>query len=192
MKAVCVFCGSSSGAKPVYRDAAITLGREIAERGLRLVYGGGKVGLMGAMADAALEAGGEVVGVIPQALVDEEVAHNGVTELIVVGTMHERKAWMADVADAFVAMAGGFGTFEEFCEVLTWTQLGFHKKPCGILNVDGYYDPLLELFNRAVTDCFLRPEHRAIVLTADTAVSVLDQLAAWKPAKIDKWIDRSV
>ena len=192
MKAVCVFCGSSSGAKPVYRDAAITLGREIAERGLRLVYGGGKVGLMGAMADAALEAGGEVVGVIPQALVDEEVAHNGVTELIVVGTMHERKAWMADVADAFVAMAGGFGTFEEFCEVLTWTQLGFHKKPCGILNVDGFYNPLIELFDRAVADCFLRPEHRAIVLTADTAVSVLDQLAAWKLAKIDKWIDRSV
>jgi uncharacterized protein (TIGR00730 family) len=187
MKAICVFCGSSSGAKPVYRDAAITLGREIAERGLRLVYGGGKVGLMGAMADAALEAGGEVVGVIPQALVDEEVAHNGVTELIVVGTMHERKAWMADIADAFVAMAGGFGTFEEFCEVLTWTQLGFHKKPCGVLNVDGYYDPLLELFDRAVTDCFLRPEHRAIVLTAETAADVLDQLAAWKPAKIDKW-----
>lgn len=190
MKAVCVFCGSSSGATPVYRDAATTLGQEIARRGLRLVYGGGKVGLMGALADAVLEAGGEVVGVIPQSLVDKEVAHLGVSELVVVGTMHDRKARMADMADAFIAMPGGYGTFEEFCEVLTWTQLAVHDKPCGLLNVDGFYNPLLELFDRAMTDRFLRPEHRALVLTAETATGVLDGLAGWKPVKIEKWIDR--
>jgi uncharacterized protein (TIGR00730 family) len=191
MKAVCVFCGSSPGTDPVYWEVASALGREVARRDLQLVYGGGKVGLMGAVADAALEAGGEVVGVIPQALVDKEVAHRGLTELVVVGTMHDRKARMADMADAFVALPGGYGTFEEFCEVLTWTQLGVHAKPCGVLNVVGFYDPLLALFDRAVADRFLRPEHRALVLTDRTAPGVLDKLAAWKPMKVDKWIDRN-
>jgi uncharacterized protein (TIGR00730 family) len=190
MKAVCVFCGSSPGTDPVYWEVASALGREVARRDLRLVYGGGKVGLMGAVADAALEARGEVVGVIPQALVDKEVAHRGLTELIVVGTMHDRKGRMADMADAFVALPGGYGTFEEFCEVLTWTQLGVHAKPCGVLNVVGFYDPLLALFDRAVADRFLRPEHRALVLTDRTAPGVLDKIAAWKPMKIDKWINR--
>jgi uncharacterized protein (TIGR00730 family) len=191
MKAVCVFCGSSPGTDPVYWEVASALGREVARRDLQLVYGGGKVGLMGAVADAALEAGGEVVGVIPQALVDKEVAHRGLTELVVVGTMHDRKDRMADMADAFVALPGGYGTFEEFCEVLTWTQLGVHAKPCGVLNVVGFYDPLLALFDRAVADRFLRPEHRALVLTERTATGVLDKLAAWKPMQVDKWIDRN-
>ncbi len=190
MKSVCVFCGSSPGANPRYREAAIAMGRELALRGLRLVYGGANVGLMGALADAALAAGGEVVGIIPQSLVDREVAHRGVSELIVVATMHDRKAQMADRADAFVALPGGYGTFEEFCEVLTWTQLGLQYKPCALFNVDGFYDPLLQLFDRALSDRFLRLEHRALVLTADSEQSVLDQLAQWTRVSSDKWIDR--
>jgi uncharacterized protein (TIGR00730 family) len=191
MRAVCVFCGSSPGSDPAYRDAAAALGREVARRGLRLVYGGGNVGLMGILADAALSAGGEVVGVIPQALVDKELAHQGLSELIVVGTMHDRKARMADLADAFVALPGGYGTFEEFCEVLTWTQLGVHAKPCGLLNINGFYDPLLALFDRAVADCFVRTEHRALVLTDTMASGMLDALDGWRGVTIEKWIDRS-
>ncbi len=190
MRAVCVFCGSSLGADPAYRQAAAALGQEVARRGLRLVYGGGNVGLMGVVADAALAAGGAVVGVIPRALEAREVAHRGLTELIVVGTMHDRKARMAELADAFVALPGGFGTFEEFCEVLTWTQLGVHAKPCGLLNVNGYYDPLLALFDRAAAERFLRPVHRALVLTETTATGLLDALAAWVPTTTHKWIDR--
>jgi uncharacterized protein (TIGR00730 family) len=189
MRSVCVFCGSNPGAQTVYREIASLLGREVALRGLRLIYGGGNVGLMGALADAALEVGGEVVGVIQRSLLDKEIAHRGVSELIVVGTMHDRKARMAEMSDAFVAMPGGFGTFEEFCEVLTLTQLGVHTKPCGVLNVEGFYDPLLSLFDRAVADRFLRPEHRALVLTAESASRVLDRLAGWKPVKLDKLID---
>lgn len=191
MKSVCVFCGSNLGDKPVYREMAATVGRRLAGLGLTLVYGGGNVGLMGVLADAALEAGGTVIGVIPQALLDWEVAHASLTELIVVQSMHERKARMADAADAFVALPGGFGTFEEFCEVLTWSQLGLHKKPCGLLNVDGFYDPLLALFDRAVEDRFLRPEHRSLVM-ADTGVdALLDRLASYRPVDIDKLIDRA-
>jgi uncharacterized protein (TIGR00730 family) len=191
MKAICVFCGSSPGFDPVYREIASELGREIARRRLRLVYGGGNIGLMGTLADAVLEVGGEVVGVIPQALVDKEVAHGGLSELIIVGTMHERKARMADMADAFVAMPGGFGTFEEFCEVVTWTQLGVHAKPSGVLNVNGFYDPLLALFDRALADGFLRTEHRGLVLTDRTVNGILDKIAESRPVRIDKWIDRS-
>lgn len=191
MKAICIFCGSSPGDKPLYREAATVVGRTIAARGWKLVYGGGNVGLMGAMADAALQAGGEVVGVIPQALVNKEVAHGGLSELVIVSSMHERKARMADAADAFLALPGGYGTFEEFCEVLTWTQLGVHDKPCGVLNVSGFYDPLLALFDRAVQDRFLRPEHRALVI-ADTDVdNLLDRLASYQPVNLDKWIDRA-
>jgi uncharacterized protein (TIGR00730 family) len=190
MRSVCVFCGSNPGAKTLYREIASLLGREVALRGLRLIYGGGNVGLMGALADAALEVGGEVVGIIPWSLLDKEIAHRGVSELIVVGTMHDRKARMAGMSDAFVAMPGGFGTFEEFCEVLTLTQLGVHAKPCGVLNVEGFYDPLLSLFDRAVADRFLRPEHRALVLTAESASGVLDRLAGWKPVKLDKLINK--
>ncbi|HEY1380665.1 MAG TPA: TIGR00730 family Rossman fold protein [Gemmataceae bacterium] len=190
MRSVCAFCGSSVGADPAYRRAAADLGREVARRGLRLVYGGGNVGLMGVVADAALAGGGEVVGVIPRALAAREVAHRGLSELVVVGTMHDRKARMADRADAFLALPGGYGTFEEFCEVLTWTQLGVHAKPCGVLNVSGYYDPLLALFDRAVADRFLRPDNRALVLTDTTAAGLLDALAAWVPVATDKWLDR--
>lgn len=191
LKSVCVFCGSSIGDKPVYRAMAARVGRTLAERGLRLVYGGGNVGLMGVLADAALEAGGEVIGVIPQALVDWEVAHSGLTELIVVQSMHERKARMADASDAFVALPGGYGTFEEFCEVLTWSQLSLHVKPCGLLNVDDFYGPLLELFDRAVKERFLRPEHRDLVL-ADTDVdALLDRMAAYQPVKVGKLLDRT-
>jgi uncharacterized protein (TIGR00730 family) len=190
MQSVCVFCGSSLGANPVFREAAAALGRVIANRKLRLVYGGGNVGLMGGVADAALAAGGEVVGVIPRALGAREVAHQGLTDLILVETMHDRKARMADLADAFVAMPGGYGTFEEFCEMLTWTQLGIQAKPCGLLNVNGYYDPLLALFDRAATEGFLRPENRSLVLTDTTAAELLEKLAAWVPTTRDKWLDR--
>jgi uncharacterized protein (TIGR00730 family) len=191
MTSVCVFCGSNLGDKPIYREMASMLGRRLAERGITVVYGGGNVGLMGVLADAALEAGGTVIGVIPQALVDWEVAHAGLTELIVVQSMHERKARMADASDAFVALPGGFGTFEEFCEVLTWSQLGLHKKPCGLLNVGGFYDPLLALFDRAVQDRFLRPEHRNLVM-ADTDVDVLlERLASYRPVDVNKLIDRT-
>jgi uncharacterized protein (TIGR00730 family) len=190
MRSVCVFCGSSAGSDPIYREATSALGQEVAHRDLRLVYGGGNVGLMGVLADAALAAGGKVIGVIPRALQAREVGHRGLTELLVVETMHDRKARMAGLADAFVALPGGFGTFEEFCEVLTWTQLGVHAKPCGLLNVNGFYDPLLALFDRAEADRFLRPENRALVLTHTTAAGLFDALTAWVPVRTDKWLDR--
>jgi uncharacterized protein (TIGR00730 family) len=190
MQSVCVFCGSSFGDKPIYRELAERLGRTLANRGLTLVYGGGNVGLMGVVADAALEAGGRVIGVIPQALVDWEVAHDGLTELIVVQSIHERKARMAEASDAFIALPGGYGTFEEFCEVLTWSQLGLHRKPCGVLNVEGYYDPLLALFERAVQDRFLAAEQRDLVL-ADTDVNaLLDRVASYQPVEVMKRFDR--
>jgi uncharacterized protein (TIGR00730 family) len=192
MKSVCVFCGSNYGDNPVYQEMAADMGRKLAMAGLKLVYGGGKVGLMGVLADAALAAGGEVVGVIPQAIVDMEVAHLGLTELIVVQSMHERKARMADASEAFIALPGGYGTFEEFCEVLTWSQLGFHVKPCGVLNVGGFYDPLLALFDRAVQDRFVRPEHRELVL-ADTDVdALLERLASFNPIKVHKLFGRTI
>ena len=192
MKSVCVFCGSNYGDNPVYQEMAAVMGRKLAMAGLKLVYGGGKVGLMGVLADAALAAGGEVVGVMPQAIVDMEVAHLGLTELIVVQSMHERKARMADASDAFIALPGGYGTFEEFCEVLTWSQLGFHVKPCGVLNVGGFYDPLLALFDRAVQDRFVRPEHRELVL-ADTDVdALLERLASFNPIKVHKLFGRTI
>jgi uncharacterized protein (TIGR00730 family) len=145
---------------------------------------------MGVLADSALAAGGEVVGVIPHALEAREVAHRHLTELVVVATMHDRKARMADLSDAFVALPGGFGTFEEFCEVLTWTQLGVHTKPCGLLNVNGFYDPLLALFDRATAERFVKPQNRALVLTDINAAGLLDALAAWVPVTTDKWLDR--
>lgn len=191
MRSVCVFCGSSPGFDPVYRENARSLGREIAKRGLRLIYGGGNIGLMGAVADAAIDAGGEVIGVIPQALADKEVAHHGISELIVVATMHDRKLRMADLSDAFIAMPGGYGTFEEFCEVITWTQLGVHSKPCGLLNIAGFYNPLLALFDRAVTDGFVRAEHRSLVQTQGSPPDLLNALQKWQPVTIEKWIDRA-
>src|ERR1700689_2647339 len=164
MNRICVFCGSSQGSRPEYRVAAEKMAGELGRRNVGLVYRGGNVGLMGILADAVLRAGGEVQGVIPSHLMAREVGHKGLTRLHVVRSMHERKTLMADLSDAFVALPGGFGTLEEFCEVVTWTQLGLHAKPCGILNVLGYYTPLLKMFDHAVEERFLKPENRALVL----------------------------
>jgi uncharacterized protein (TIGR00730 family) len=167
MNRVCVFCGSNPGNDPLYREAATAMGRLLATRGLGLVYGGGRVGLMGVVADAALAAGGEVIGVIPHSLNEREIAHAGVTDLRVVDSMHTRKAMMAELSDAFVAMPGGVGTFEEFFEAVTWTQLGLHRKPCGLLNVGGFYTPLAAFIDHAVSEGFIKPMHRAIVVVDD-------------------------
>ena len=186
---VCVFCGSSPGADPAFADAAGSLGRELARRGIRLVYGGGRVGLMGVLAESALRSGGEVHGVITRALRDKEVAHLGLTTLRIVATMHERKAAMAAEAEAFVMLPGGFGTLDEFFEALTWTQLGIHAKPCGILNVGGFYDPLLELFEAATRQHFIRAEHRDMVVVEADPVSMIERLAGWVPVTAGKWLD---
>jgi uncharacterized protein (TIGR00730 family) len=190
LRRICVFCGSSRGNREEYLAAAREVGTLLARRGIGLVYGAGNVGLMGALADAGLAAGGEVVGIIPEALVGWEVAHQGLTELRIVTSMHERKAQMADLADAFIALPGGFGTLEELCEVLTWSQLGIHAKPVGLLNVGGYFDPLLALFDHAVQEGFLRPTHRSLVLEERDPARLLDLLAAYQPPPLDKWIDR--
>jgi len=190
MKSVCVFCGSSPGARPSYRAGAERLARAIAARGLDLVYGGASVGLMGALADAALAAGGRVVGVLPRALDRKEIAHAGLSELRVVDSMHERKAQMAERSDAFVALPGGIGTLEEWFEVLTWSQLGFHAKPCGLLDVDGYFAPLLALLDRAVHERFVTPEHRAMIVVEGDAERLLDALERWRAPAAEKWLDR--
>ena len=188
MKRLCVFCGSRPGVRPAYRAAAEALGALFAEKGIELVYGGGNVGLMGIVADACLAAGGRVVGVIPRALLEWEVGHEGLTRLEVVDSMHTRKARMAELADGFIALPGGFGTFEEFCEVLTWGQLGFHQKPMGLLNVNGFYDPLLAMFDRAVAEGFLRPQNRAMALADTEIASLLRQMAAYRPEPVSKWL----
>jgi len=190
MRRVCVFTGSSPGARAEYAIAAKQLGRELVSRGHELVYGGGKVGLMGLLADSVLAGGGKVIGVIPEALVAKEVAHGGLSELRVVASMHERKALMSDLSDAFIALPGGLGTLEEFCEVLTWAQLGLHAKPCGMLNVCHYFDALLAFLDRAVEERFLKSEHRALVITADSPHDLLERLASHRPARVEKWIDR--
>jgi uncharacterized protein (TIGR00730 family) len=193
MRKICVFCGANAGFNPVYRAEAEKLGRLLADRGIELVYGAGNIGLMGAVADACLEAGGTVIGIIPEALMGKEVAgrtvdHRALTRIEVVDSMHTRKARMAELADGFIALPGGFGTFEEFCEVLTWGQLGFHVKPMGLLNVRGFYDPLLGLFDHAVGEGFLRPQNRAMVL-ADTDIEcLLERMAAYQPEPVCKWL----
>jgi hypothetical protein len=189
MKSICVYCGANVGAKSVYTETATALGRQLAAENLTLVYGGGHIGLMGVLADSALAAGANVIGVIPHALADRELAHRGLTELHVVGSMHERKMLMAELCDGFIALPGGFGTFEEFCEALTWAQLGMHDKPCGLLNIAGYYDPLLSLFDRAVADRFVRPEHRAIVLQATDTAILLTLMRAYRAPVVEKWLD---
>jgi len=186
MKRICVFCGSNAGARSEYAEAARALATVLAERKLGIVYGGGNVGLMGVLADAALARGGEVIGVIPQKLVDKEVAHRGVTELLIVETMHERKALMNDLSDAFLALPGGFGTLDEFFEVLTWAQLGFHGKPCALLNVAGYYDGMLAMLDHAVTERFLRPAHRELVIADTDPLRLLQRLSAFAPAPKEK------
>lgn len=189
MKSVCVFCGSSSGEHPAYRTVAETLGREIARRKLTLVYGGGDVGLMGLIADAALAASGEVIGFIPQALMKKEIAHKGLTELHVLGSMHERKAAMEARADGFIALPGGFGTLDEFCEILTWAQLGIHRKPVGLLDVNGFFEKLLAFFNDATADGFIRPTHRELILEDTDPAHLLERMLAWKPTIIPKWTE---
>jgi uncharacterized protein (TIGR00730 family) len=190
LRRICVFCGSSDGARPEYLDAAHDLGETLARRDIGLVYGGAHVGLMGRVADACRSAGGTVTGVIPDRLVDAEVAHRDLDDLRVVGSMHERKALMADLSDGFVALPGGFGTLEEFCEVLTWSQLGLHPvpKPCALLDVAGFYDPLVSLFDRGVDEGFVRRVHRDLVLVDDDVGALLDRLAAWSPPPVTrKW-----
>lgn len=181
LKSVCVFCGSSEGVRSEYAEAARSLGREMAWRGLRLVFGGGRVGLMGVVADAVLGAGGEAVGVMPEALMEEELGHQRLTDLRVVGTMHERKALMVDLSDAFASLPGGYGTFEESLEALTWSQLGLHDKPCGFLNVAGFYDPLISMFDHASREGFMRDTHRALALVEDEPERLLDLLESHAP-----------
>ena len=191
MKRICVFAGSNSGLRPDYLAAARDLGRALAKRGLGVVYGGARVGLMGGLADAALAGGAAVIGVIPEALVAKEVAHQNLTELRVVKSMHERKAMMADLADGFVALPGGWGTVEEFFEILTWAQLGIHRKPCGLLNIQGYYDHLLAFVDHGVAEGFVRREQRPIISVASSANELLDMFAAYRAPVVSKWIDRS-
>jgi uncharacterized protein (TIGR00730 family) len=187
LRRVCVFCGSSSGTGDVYLRSAREVGRLLCERKIELVYGGGKVGLMGALADACLGDGGRVIGIIPQLLVDKEVAHLGLTELRVVQTMHERKALMADLADAFLALPGGYGTWDELCEVLTWSQIGIQRKASALLNVNGYYDPLLAMADRAVAEGFLRDVHRELLLTDTDPARLLDSMESYVTPLADKW-----
>jgi uncharacterized protein (TIGR00730 family) len=190
LRSLCIFCGSSPGADPIYAETARHLGRTLAGRGTRIVYGGGCVGLMGDLADSALAAGGEVIGVIPEALVAREVAHNGLTGLRIVKTMHERKALMSELAEGFLALPGGAGTLEEFFEVWTWTQLGIYRKPAALLNVAGYFDGLLTFLDHAVAQRFLRDEHRAMVLVDDDAERLLERLESARVPDVPKWIGR--
>ncbi|MGB0087027.1 MAG: TIGR00730 family Rossman fold protein [Rhodomicrobiaceae bacterium] len=190
MKRICLFAASSVGVRDAYAKAAAEFGALVASRGIGLVYGGGGVGLMNVAANAALAAGGEVIGVIPQALVDMEVAHYGLTELRIVGSMHERKALMSELSDGFAALPGGLGTIEEFFEVLTWAQLGFHTKPCGLLNIDGYYERLLGFLDHAAAERLLRRENREMILVAESAEALLDEFADFRPVAAEKWIIR--
>ncbi|MET0203301.1 MAG: TIGR00730 family Rossman fold protein [Burkholderiales bacterium] len=188
MTRVCLFCGSNSGTRPAYAQAAADFGRALAARGMTLVYGGGSVGLMKIAAEAALAANGGVIGVITEQLMVREVGHPGLTELIVVPTMHERKARMAALADAFVALPGGFGTFDEFCEMATWDQLGIHVKPLVMLNVDGYFDGFLMQIDRGVADGFLKPEHRVMVEVVARVDEIFDAIARWQGPPVSKWL----
>lgn len=189
MRRICVFAGSSPGCRPEYARAAQELGRVLARREIGVVYGGARVGLMGALADTVLAAGGRVIGVIPEGLVTKEIAHDGLTELRVVASMHERKAMMNDLADAFIALPGGWGTLEEFFEVLTWAQLGLHRKPCGLLNADGYFDRLLSFIDHSVEERFVRSHHRAMILVSSSPDELLRQLDDYVAPAVEKWID---
>jgi len=186
MKSICVFCGSSPGTRLEYASSARQLGVLLADRGLTLVYGGGNVGMMGQLANAVLENGGQVTGIIPEAIADMEVAHTGLSDLRVVDSMHTRKALMAEMADGFIALPGGWGTLEEFVEVLTWAQLGFHAKPCGLLNVTGYYDSLLAFINHTADQQFIQPEHRELILVEATPAALLDRMTAYEAPQVDK------
>jgi hypothetical protein len=189
VKRLCVFCGSSAGEDRRYLDAATEVGELLARKGIELVYGGSRVGMMGRLADAALAADGRVVGIIPEALVNREVAHRGLAELRIVESMHERKAEMARMADGFLALPGGLGTLEELCEVLTWAQLGLHGKPCGVLDVKNYFQPLVELLDHMVREGFLSRNHRGMVLVEASADRLLDRMKAYDPPPVPRWID---
>lgn len=190
IQALCVFCGANYGKRAGYRAAAERVGQLLAKHGITLVYGGGNVGLMGAVADGCLDAGGRVVGVIPRALAEKEIAHPGLTEMHVVDSMHERKALMADLADAFLALPGGFGTWDEFCEALTWSQLGLQRKACAFLNIEGYYDPLLTMVQRAAQEGFIRAEHRELLLVDTDPGRILERLQNYEVPYVPKWVDR--
>jgi uncharacterized protein (TIGR00730 family) len=191
LHSVCVFCGSSRGIDRAYPEAARSLGRTLAEANVRLIFGGGHVGLMGVLSNAALEAGGEVIGVIPGFLVERELAHSGLNDLRIVDSMHERKALMSELSDGFITLPGGTGTLEEFFEILTWAQLGEHEKPCGLLNVAGYYDPLLAVFDHMLHKGFLSQSNRALLLVESEPAKLLQRLDHYRPPETVKWIDRS-
>ncbi|MCC2654679.1 MAG: Rossman fold protein family [Microvirga sp.] len=185
---LCVFCGSNAGQDPVYLASARALGEALAASGIGLVYGGASVGLMGAVADAVLAKGGDVIGVMPQALVDKEIAHKGLSDLRVVRSMHERKALMAELADGFIALPGGLGTFEELFEVWTWAQLGYHRKPCALLNAGGFYDKLTDFLDDVVERGFVKPIHRAMLIVESDPAALIQAIRAYEPPKVDKWI----
>jgi uncharacterized protein (TIGR00730 family) len=191
LRRICVFCGSNSGVRPVYKEVAENLGRLLAERGIGLVYGGADVGLMGAVANAALAARGEVIGVIPQMLVDKEIAHRGLTTLEVVGSMQDRKQRMAELSDGFISLPGALGTLDELFEMATWAQLGLHPKPNGLLNIAGYYDSLLTFLDHATNERFLRPQHRELILSAPDAERLLGRMEAFRLPAEDKWLTKS-
>jgi len=188
MQFICVYCGSNPGRVADYRNAARQLGHEIADRNLGLVYGGASVGVMGAVADAVLERGGKAIGVIPHALATKEVSHHGLNELFVVDSMHQRKAKMAELSDGFIALPGGWGTIEEIFEMLTWAQLGFHEKPCGLLNVSGYYDQLFGFLENTIAEQFVKPEYRPMIMMDDSPSSMLQRFSAYRAPKVRKWI----
>lgn len=188
MKSICVFCGSNFGDKKAYSDIAIALGKYFATQDITLVYGGGNVGLMGDIANSVLSHGGKVIGVMPDDLVKKEIAHKGLTELHIVQSMHERKALMAKLADGFIALPGGFGTFEELLEMMTWTQLGLHKKPCAILNVEHFYDFLLQFISHAVDEKFIKKENAEILICEQNIEKLIHAMRDWKPSIIEKWI----
>lgn len=185
---LCVFCGSNPGQDPIYMEAARSLGAALVQHGIDLVYGGGSVGLMGAVADGVMENGGHAIGVIPQALFDKEIGHKGLSDLKVVGSMHERKALMAELADGFIALPGGLGTFEELFEVWTWAQLGYHRKPCALLNVGGFYDKLTGFLDDVVERGFVKPVHRSMLIVENEPATLIEALRAYEPPKVDKWI----
>ena len=185
---LCVFCGSSDGQDPIYVETARALGETMAAQGIELVYGGASVGLMGAVADAALEKGGHVIGVMPQALVDKEIAHRSLSDLRVVGSMHERKALMAELSDGFIALPGGLGTFEELFEVWTWAQLGYHRKPCALLNAGGFYDKLTDFLDDVVERGFVKPIHRAMLIVEEEPSALIAAVRSYEPPEVDKWI----
>ncbi|MEK4517656.1 TIGR00730 family Rossman fold protein [Paenibacillus sp. FSL H8-0122] len=188
MKSIAVFCGSSEGTSPVYKESAILLGKELAARNITLIYGGATVGLMGAIADSVMQAGGQVIGVLPHFLKQREIEHTRLTELIMVDSMHERKLKMSELADGFIAMPGGPGTMEEYFEIFTWAQLGLHQKPCGLLNVNHYYDPLITLFSNMAREQFMQEKHHSIMLNATTPEGILQQFAEYTPPPVKQYL----